>query len=101
MTRNEAIERARRMRDILGEDYIISSPEIIDALLASPWKEISEDMPRKGAFLIRNSWKGITHFCYYNKGATRWMVTDIFSVNFTFNDLRKEYTHWMEIPPVD
>lgn len=90
------------MRDIIGKgDYVINNREIIDALLASPWKEISEDLPKDRTFLVTNSVKDVPEFCYYQKIMDRWTVTDIFSEGFTLSDLRKKYTHWMEIPPVD
>lgn len=102
MTRNEAIEHARYVRNLSRDASVIAlDADVIDAILASPWKEISEDMPRKKPFLIRNGRTGTTRFCYYNKEMIRWAVIDIFSIGYTLSDLRKKYTHWMEIPPVD
>lgn len=88
MTRNEAIEHARYVRNLSRDASVIAlDADVIDAILASPWKDISEDMPRKETFLIRNSRTGTTRFCYYNKEVTRWTVTDIFSVGFTLSEL--------------
>ena len=102
MTRNEAIEHARYVRNLSRDASVIAlDADVIDAILASPWHKVSEELPKDRTFLVTNSVKDVPDFCYYQKNTDRWIVTTTFSVGFTLSDLRKKYTHWMEIPPVD
>lgn len=100
MTREEAIEHARYVRNLSRDASVIAlDADVIDAILASPWKEISENLPKDRIFWITNRAKTVR--CYYDGDSKRWLVVDLFSYKYTLNDLRKKYTRWMEIPPVD